>query len=136
MRSFFSNMALRTLVVLLISGVILIASFFIMYGTATGLESVFKDNHGLGWVVTGTAFLLGSMVFLKINFKRSDKLQPDSVKASDEIDVIKVSDWAKEMVQKYPIQSTSAALALGFILSGEEKSIFTDILKDLINKKE
>lgn len=113
------------------AGILLMASFFLMYGAATGLEAVFEGNHGLGWIATGGLFLLVSLLFFKIHFSKSEKMQPEVLKMNN-IDFVKIGSWVKEWAQKHPLQSTGAAAVTGFVLAGNEKHMLAALLKELL----
>lgn len=123
MRLLLSNMVLRILAVVLTAGVFFISISFLMYGAATGLETVFVAQPWLGWVITGGVFILGMILFLKIHFSKTKN--PSS-------DFLKISNDVMEWVQKYPYQSTGAAAAAGFIVAGKETADILYILKEVV----
>ncbi len=130
MRSFFSNMRLGILAVILAAGILLISVSFLMYGAATALGTVFVAQPWLGWVITGGVFLLGPIIFFKIHFSKIKKSPSDFSDLSNKSEVL--IHTIIDATQKYPYQSTGAAAAMGFIAAGKETSPITDILKDVL----
>jgi len=136
MRPFFSNMTLGILAVILAAGILLISASFVMYGAATGLESVFVAQPWLAWVITGGVFLLGAILFLTAHFSKTKKVTSDFSKISGTLiqKILETTDGIdiKEWTRKHPYQSTGAAAAAGFIAAGKEASDITDIVKEVI----
>ncbi len=129
MRSFFSNLTLGILAVIVTAGILLISISFLMYGAAAGLGIVFVAQPWLGWVITGGVFLLGPIIFLKIHFSKTKKIPFDF----SEIDVNLIGKII-DATRKHPYQATGAAAAAGFFAAGKETSDITDVLKILLGK--
>jgi membrane protein implicated in regulation of membrane protease activity len=135
-RNFFSNISLGILAVILAAGVLLMSIFFLMYGAAIGLATVFVAQPWLGWVLTGIAFLISAIVYLKIHFSKQHKALLESPKQSgtmiqkiiDSMEGIDVKEWTRQ----HPYQSTGAAAALGFMAAGKETADTQELLNKVI----
>lgn len=136
MRSFFSNITLGILAVILAAGILLISVSFLMYGIVSGLETVFVVRPWLAWVITGGVFLLSTLLFFKIHFSKTKKI-PSNLSNIPQSFLQKIIDATqgvdiREWTRKHPYESTGAAAAAGFIVAGKDLSELTDILKEVL----
>lgn len=85
---------------------------------------IFGDKLWLGFVFTGTTFILGKLLVSKIILLRARK----KARQHETIDIIK---W----IQKYPFYSTGIAATTGFVMSGGTASqTFKNIILPLIKE--
>ncbi|MDO8528061.1 MAG: hypothetical protein Q7T03_10305 [Deltaproteobacteria bacterium] len=120
-------MSLGILAVAVAAGILLISVFFLMYGAATGLGTVFVDKPWLGWVITGGVFLSGPILFFTIHFSKPKKKPADFSKTSEAL-----LQQILDATRKHPLQSTGAAAAAGFMVGGKEPSEITHALKEAL----
>lgn len=101
---------------------ILIAVLFFMFGASRGLAQVLGVEPWLGYLITGSFFILAILVFFTIISliakKRSFKKKAEQKKAIEILsrkisEITNVRLW----IQEYPFYSTGAAAVVGFTLS-------------------
>jgi hypothetical protein len=136
MHAFFSKMTVGILAIVLAAGIFLISLAFLMYGAATGLETVFVKQPWLSWVVTGGCFLLGPVLFFTVRFSKGKQVPSElpalsatlMQKILDATDGIDIREWTR----KHPYQSTGAAAAAGFVVAGKGTSDLTHIVREVL----
>lgn len=133
MKKLSSNITLEIMVVVLTTMIFLLSVFFLMFGIAKGLESLFVDRAWISWLITGGSFILATLLFLKLYVSSPKQSQtksflPDEKLIQEIIDTLDIKSWAK----KYPYQTTGAAALAGFIIAGKDVSEFSDTLKKIL----
>lgn len=130
------SIAIKTSLIFAGAMIVLVAVSFLMFGAAHGLSGALGVELWLGFVITGSGFLLPTLllfVFVSYRAKREALIKKAEQKKSVEVLSQKISEVVdvRWWVQEYPFYATGAAAAAGFTVSGM-KMPNTDIQSSII----
>lgn len=129
-----TSLAIKTSLIFAGAMTILVAVSFCMFGAAQGLGKVLGVDLWLGFLITGTSFLLPILLlFVVVSYKTKKetlKKKAEQKKSVESLsrkifDIVDVRWW----VQKYPFYATGAAALTGFTLSGT-KMLSSEMMQD------
>lgn len=117
------SFAVKASLILMGAMAILVAVPFFMFGIARGLSEILKLDLWLGFLITGGAFLLPTLLFfmtISVRARRKSLKRKAEQKKATETLTRKISELVdvRKLAREHPFYSTGAAVAAGFALSG------------------
>ncbi|GEM_PF-2788509 len=125
MRPLFPQMTQKILAAGAAAGIFLMAIFFLMYGAAVGLGTVFVQPW-IGWVIVGGVVLVSALIFFAIPCQKRPKAPRGLLQQIlARVDGPALRAWT----QRHPYHATGAAAAAGFVATGTDVAELTELLK-------
>lgn len=117
------SLAIKTSLIFAGAMIVLVAVSFLMFGAAHGLSEALGVEVWLGFVITGSGFLLPTLLlfmFISYKVKREAAIKKAEQEKAVEVLTQKISEVVdvRWWIQEYPLYATGAAAAAGFTVSG------------------